>query len=163
MMVDRPPTSEQESAVHRNRVGSFLAVTLQIGPPVLLRETASDRWLRASWLPDGRTLAVLEKTSSPIALVDSESLQPARNRVQALSSPWGSRMTSIAISPDGRWAAAGGWDDARIDVWDLPRRRLERILPAGDSLADSRTLPAFSPGGQWLVVCSHVAAASGFC
>jgi WD40 repeat protein len=163
MMVDRPPTSEQESSVQRNRICSFLAVTLQIGPPVLLRETTFDSWLNASWLPDGRTLAVLVKTSSPIAPVDSESIQSARKRVQALSSPWGSRMTSIAISPDGRWAATGGWSDEGIDVWDLPRRRLERILPAGDSLADSRTLPAFSPGGQWLVVCSHVAAASGFC
>ena len=36
-------------------------------------------------------------------------------------------------------------------VWDLPRRRLEKILPRGDSPADGHTLVAFSPDGRWLV------------
>ena len=35
-------------------------------------------------------------------------------------------MISIAVSPDGRWAAAGSWNDAGVYVWDLPRRRFER-------------------------------------
>jgi WD40 repeat protein len=71
-------------------------------------------------------------------------------------------MISIAVSLDGQWAAAGGWNDAGIYVWDLPHRRLERILPAGDSPADSRTLASFSPDGRWLVSCSSLAGASGY-
>ena len=135
---------------------------LRIGPPVLLRETTSDSWFKASWLPDGRTLAVLEKTSSRVLLVDTQARHPARKRARALSTPSRSNMTSIAVSPDGRWAAAGGWNDVGIYVWDLPRRWLERILPAGDSLADSQTVASFSPDGRWLVTCSQVGAASGY-
>lgn len=71
-------------------------------------------------------------------------------------------MISVAISADGRWAAAGSWNDEGVYVWDLPRHRFERILPRGDTTADGHTLPAFSPDGRWLVVNAHVEAASGY-
>ena len=36
-------------------------------------------------------------------------------------------MTTIAISPDGKWAACGGWKELGISIWDLPGRRLVRF------------------------------------
>ena len=138
------------------------ADALRIGPPILVRENTSDSWYKACRLPDGRTLAVLEKTSFRISLVDTDDPHAARKRARALSSPSSSRMISIAVSPDGRWAAAGGWNDIGIYVWNLPQRRLERILPRGDSPADGHTLASFSPDGRWLVCCSSVATAAGY-
>jgi tetratricopeptide (TPR) repeat protein len=71
-------------------------------------------------------------------------------------------MTSIAISPDGRWAATGGWKERGIYVWDLPRRRRERVLPPSDGPGDSQTVVDFSPDGRWLVSCSHNGIAPGY-
>ncbi len=135
---------------------------LRIGPPGLVRENTTDSWFKACWLPDGRTLAVLEKTSYRVSLVDIDDPHSPRKRVRALSSNTASRMISIAVSPDGQWAAAGGWNDQGIYVWNVPRRRLERILPRGDSPADGHTHASFSPDGRWLVCFSDIVAASGF-
>ncbi len=135
---------------------------LQVGPPVLLRETAQDTVYEASWLPDGRTLAILEASKYRMLLVDSGASYPARKRVPFLSTISGSRMNSIAISPDGRWAAAGDSLEVGIYVWDLPHRRFERTVSAGDNLADRMTTASFSPDGRWLVSSSNVFPASGY-
>ncbi len=138
------------------------ADTLLIGPPALLRESTSDSWYRADWLPDGRTLAIVEKTTHRISLVDTEGSHTARRRAPSLSSPTDSRMTSASVSRDGRWAATGSYNGVGIYVWDLSRRRQERILPAADSHADAITFPAFSPDGAWLISSSHLAGATGY-
>ena len=146
--------------IHDDQAGGTGA--LRIGPPVLVRENTTDSWFKACWLPDGRTLAVLEKTSYRVSLVDMDDPHSPRKRVRALSSNTASRMISVAVSPDGQWAAAGGWNDQGIYVWNLPRHRLERILPRGDSPADGHTIASFSPDGRWLVCLSDIAAASGY-
>ena len=38
----------------------------------------------------------------------------------ALDSGENRRMTTVAVSPDGRWLAVGGWKEAGVRVWDLP-------------------------------------------
>ena len=135
---------------------------IRIGPPVLLHEAPCPRCWKASWLLDGRTLAVNDHDHSRILLVDTNDPHPARQHARALSTPFRSRKISIAVSPDGRWAATGSWNDPGVYVWDLPRHRFERILPRGDTPADGSTLPAFSPDGRWLVVNSAVGVASGY-
>ena len=56
----------------------------------------------------------------------SSSRPPAR---RALSTPYRSRVISAAVSGDGRWAAAGSWNEEGVFVWDLPRRSV-RASPA---------------------------------
>ena len=139
------------------------ADALSVGPPELLQETTPG-WQahRASWLPDHSTLAMIDNENARVLLVNTTHPHPARSRARSLSSGSNRRMTSIAISPDGRWAAAGGWKEEGIMVWDLPRRRLERILPPSDGEGDNGFCVAVSPDGRWLVSCTSNPSAPGY-
>ena len=96
---------------------------LRVGPPELLRDgTPATGWHIATWLPDHRTLAAVDPASARVLLVDTSHPHPARRRTRALSSGSNQRLTSFTVSPDGRWAAAGGWKEQGILVWDLARR-----------------------------------------
>jgi serine/threonine protein kinase/WD40 repeat protein/tetratricopeptide (TPR) repeat protein len=139
------------------------ANALRVGPPELLQEATPGRsWYKASWLPDHRTLAMIDNEKARVLLVDTTHPHPARNRARALSSGSNRRMTSISISPDGRWVAAGGWKEEGISVWDLRRRRLVRTLPPSDGDGDNMFYVAFSPDGRWLVSCSANPTAPGY-
>jgi eukaryotic-like serine/threonine-protein kinase len=128
-----------------------------VGPPELVRESANSQWSKAAWMPDHRTLALLDNPNSRVLLVDSSHPHPAWSRATALDSGENRRMTSVAVSPEGRWLAVGGWKEAGVRVWDLRRRRLERILRPNDALGDMHFFAGFSPDGRWLVSCTHSA------
>ncbi len=123
---------------------------IRVGPPELLREPAGN-WRKATWLPDHRTLALIDDGISRVLLLDSNHPHVARSRATALDSGENRRMHTVAVSPDGRWLAAGGWYEAGVRVWDLPRRRLERILRPKDAVGDTKFFIGFSPDGRWLV------------
>jgi WD40 repeat protein/Flp pilus assembly protein TadD len=126
------------------------ADALRVGPPELLRETTGDWWARAIWLPDRRTVALVDAPDARVLLVDSSHAHAALSRATVLDA--GDRsMRTIAVSPDGRWLAVGGWNVAGIRVWDLRRRRLERILRPQDSVGVINPSVGFSPDGRWLV------------
>ena len=82
---------------------------IRVGPPELLRESAGTEWGVATWLPDHRTLALIDNANARVLLVDSSHPHPAWSRATALDSGENHRMTSVAVSPDGRWLAVGGW------------------------------------------------------
>ena len=128
---------------------------IRVGPPELLRESAGSGWSKATWLPDHRTLALIDNANARVLLVDSSHPHPAWSRATALDSGENRRMTSVAVSPDGRWLAVGGWYEAGVRVWDLRRRRLERILRPKDAVGDTKFFIGFSPDGRWLVSCTH--------
>jgi WD40 repeat protein/tetratricopeptide (TPR) repeat protein len=129
----------------------------RVGPPELLRETPGD----ATWLPDHRTLALIDNPNARVLLVDSSHSHPAWTRATALDSGENHRMTSVAVSPDGRWLAVGGWKEAGVRVWDLHRCRLERILRPNDTAGDLSFSIGFSPDGRWLI-SSTSSASSAF-
>src|SRR5262249_38600581 len=59
-------------------------------------------------------------------------------------------INSVALSPDGRWVAAGSQLGSEIKVWDRDTGRLVVELP--DSTAEAvNACVAFSPDGRWLV------------
>ena len=127
------------------------ADAIRVGPPELLRETADRKWTKATWLPDHRTLALIDNADARVLLIDSSHSHPAWARSASLSSGENRRMMSVSASPDGRWLAVGGWKEAGVRVWDLQRRGLERILRPKDAVSATIFSIRFSPDGQWLV------------
>jgi serine/threonine protein kinase/WD40 repeat protein/tetratricopeptide (TPR) repeat protein len=125
---------------------------ISIGPPELLWEKNGDsEFSYASWLPDHRTLAIIDNAGAQVMLVDSRGPHPAQSRAIALDSGGNRGMTSVAVSPDGHWAAAGGWYTPGITLWDLRRHRLDRILKPQDASGITKFFAGFSPDGRWLI------------
>jgi len=122
-----------------------------IGPPELLRETGSRDWRKAIWMPDHRTLALVDNDNARVLLIDSSHPHPAWSRAPALDSRDNHSMTSVAVSPDAHWLAVGGWKESGIRVWDLRRRRLERILRPQEPIGVQCYFVGFSPDGRRLV------------
>ena len=129
------------------------ATALRIGPPELLSAVGTHEkgWPRACWLPDRRTLALSDNDNARVLLIDCSHPHPAWSRTTALDSGANNRMTSVAVSSDGRWLAAGGWKEAGVYVWDLRRGRLERILRPKEPIGDQSYFVGFSPDGRTLV------------
>ena len=124
---------------------------IRIGPPELLWDTADGYFYKLEWMPDRRTLAVIENANNRVVLVDTSHPHPARSRTISFDSEENRRMTSVAASPDGRWLAVGGWKEAGIRVWDLRRGRPERILRPKEPTGDQSYFVGFSPDGHRLV------------
>ncbi len=82
---------------------------IRVGPPELLREATSSEWSPVTWLPDHRTLALIDNPRARVLLVDSSHPHPAWSRAVVLDSGEYRKMTSVAVSPDGAgWLSAVG-------------------------------------------------------
>jgi WD40 repeat protein/Tfp pilus assembly protein PilF len=107
-------------------------------PPQELAGTLIHSWQRACWSRDGRWLGVVDERNDTAYVLNLE--KPAERRELGSFQEIG----TIALSPDGQWAAAGAWSSSLVRIWHLPETKSVRDLP-GYSHA------AFSPDGQWLV------------
>ena len=106
---------------------------------------------KAAWLPDGRTLAMPDGPNARVLLVDSTRRYPSLAESPGMDAMDNRRavMTSVSVSPDGRWLAVGGLRQRGVFVWDLGRRRLDRVLRVTDAKAVT-SFVRFSPDGRWL-------------
>jgi serine/threonine protein kinase/WD40 repeat protein/Tfp pilus assembly protein PilF len=110
----------------------------QLGPPQMLRRGLIHSWQRACWSADGRVLAVADNRNHTAFLLNPE--RPAARQVLGKFP----NLATIALSPDGQWAAAGASDASQLTIWHLPDAKHMRDL-RGYSCA------AFSPNSRWLV------------
>jgi WD40 repeat protein len=94
---------------------------------------ANGRWVGAIAAPGRAVVIDLEKPGEAVVLDGHPN------------------VSTIALSPEGRWAVTGTQHGSGIKVWDARTGKLERDLPAG-----SYSSGAFSPDGKWLVTTSHV-------
>jgi WD40 repeat protein/tRNA A-37 threonylcarbamoyl transferase component Bud32 len=117
--------------------------SLRVGPPELLGPTTVQAWFRGGRDGDGRLLAAaehLDDRRDRLLVFPAE--QPAARTV--LGDDF--KLARIAVSPDGRWVAAGQFEPAvGIKVWDAQTGRL-----AWSSACD-RIYVTFSPDGAWLL------------
>jgi WD40 repeat protein/serine/threonine protein kinase/tetratricopeptide (TPR) repeat protein len=113
------------------------AAELQVGPPERLGAERPAGW--ASLSGNQRTLVV--SRGGDAQLLD------LTNPAQSLVLRGQPGIEKVAVSPDGRWAAAGCWHGAGARVWDCQTgRSVKDLLPQIGVVA-----VAFSPDGRWLV------------
>jgi WD40 repeat protein len=120
-------------------------IVLQVGPPQTVAGYAgtSDYPPAVCWGPAGDRLAIKDPVASDRAVVLNRE-QPAVFRGHSV-------IFSLALSPDGRWLAAGSWQGDGVTVWDQATG--QRVAqPAGSRPGANSTTVAFSPDGRWLVV-----------
>ncbi len=109
---------------------------------------------KAAWLPDSKTLAVIDNETAQVRLIDTSRPRPAAKPFDSLFSANNFRMTTLAISPDGKWAACGGWKELGISIWDVSARKLVRILKPSDRPGSCTYFVRFAPDGKRLVSSS---------
>jgi WD40 repeat protein/serine/threonine protein kinase len=111
----------------------------QFGSSQTLRPPAGGI-MRACLNRSGERLGVIDSVRDEAVLFDV--VRPSANQVVLRDHP---HMGSIALSPDGRWAATGTQQGDGTRVWDAATGRPVRDLQEGDACV------AFSPDGRWLV------------
>ena len=113
---------------------------LVIGPPRTLDVLVAPSTFQLA--ADGRTAAVVSEREQAVAVLDAESgaVRPFR-----LYNPMASY---VAISPDGRWAASGGWHAPATRMWDAHTGRMVKEMKLGEM-----TYVFFSPDSRWLITC----------
>jgi serine/threonine protein kinase/WD40 repeat protein len=130
------PSSELATNPRSGTHGGLGARELRIGPPqplpLLNLPGISSR------SSDGRFLATSYDGAGPIHVLDR-----ANNTVTAMRGTHPG-ATSVALSPDGRWVATGGWRASSVRVWNANTGEMVREWPAPLAMLfftpDSRTL-----------------------
>jgi hypothetical protein len=89
---------------------------------------------------DGRTAAVVSEVTRNVAVIDVES-----GEVRPFL-PGNPMASNVAVSPNGRWVAAGGWHAPAQRIWDAHTGRMVKELKLGES-----TGVFFSPDSRWLI------------
>ncbi len=131
-----------QEPVLRIETGMHIAPIKRIGVDRACRIAATasyDKTVRVWSLPEGRLLHTLRVAIGPGD---------------------GGKIYATAVSPDGRWIAAGGWDAQ----WDSARADFVYIFDAANGSLIARVGPfasvinhlAFSPDGRWLAAVSSV-------
>ena len=123
--------------------------TLRVGPPEPLARSE----VVGDFLPvglavaaHGRLVGAKLRTLTGMLLLDPD--RPSR-RIRLISR--NSSVQDLALSPDGRWAAAGSWvpslSERQVKVWDAATS-----APVLELALVGNARVAFSPDGRWLGV-----------
>jgi WD40 repeat protein len=122
----------------------------RLGPRHIVKSREKDKDERACWSADGRLLAVVDGATGEVVVLDGDS---GAERHRLRPGPTLPTSVRVALSPEGRWAAAGHYQGfqpqarAVVTVWEVTTGR-SWTLPG--SLSSDHV--AFSPDGRWLVV-----------
>lgn len=131
---------------------------------LLWSNKAGDGISYAAFSPDGRTIYAGGSLGAVHAL-DAETGQERGRWFASLSGrdEYGHRISCLAVSPDGRWVAAGTGPEGLVFVGSTADMKMVKVLPHGGSTVlivsfspDSQALATFVPGtlktwklGQW--------------
>jgi len=123
------------------------APTVVVGAPECFLGTTGDGHFRATRDRDGKLVAITDFENRQVTILDRA--QPSRWNVS-----WdGWNVSSLDLSPDGRWLALDCLG-LGLRVWDVARNRPLSPPPAG--MAEiGETVAGFSPDGRWLAASRH--------
>ncbi|HEY7311587.1 MAG TPA: protein kinase [Gemmataceae bacterium] len=113
----------------------------RFGPGRPLAPQVREAARMAAFSRDGQVCAVVRRDQTVHIL---HAGPPAREVVVRHA-----ELNNIAISPDGRWVAAGTFDGQGVKIWDAATGKQEHALPIGQARV------AFSPDGRWLVTAAE--------
>jgi eukaryotic-like serine/threonine-protein kinase len=118
---------------------------LRLGPPQSL---APGRLWRGLTLDASRRRLAASQYPEPDASNPSKNFLldlGSTNPPTVITPP--SNQGAAALSPDGRWLAAGAWRAKEVTIWNATNGAKICELPVNDSAY----FPRFSPDGRWLV------------
>jgi serine/threonine protein kinase/WD40 repeat protein len=113
---------------------------IRFGPSRTIWEGGTTHWHSVCFSRTGR-LAAGSRDQDRL-VIDPENA--GRERSHASNS-----ITTLALSPDGRWAAAGAWYSGKVRIWDLSSAGGPIDLATGDQ-PEQTSHAAFSPDSLWL-------------
>jgi serine/threonine protein kinase/WD40 repeat protein len=133
--------------------GAVSGGRLHVGAPkVILDATGKEASCRQMvWIPGSAVLAVAHQIGQSVRLLDFSGLDDQPTTQRDLASRY-SRMINLAVSPDGRWLASGGWKEQGIQVWNLAENKMEQFLRPTDRVGDMHYWVAFAPNGRLMTV-----------
>jgi serine/threonine protein kinase/WD40 repeat protein/Tfp pilus assembly protein PilF len=152
-----PPTSVGGAKFHPTKLEFFTSSkdglhrwSFQVADGVL--------WIRPTsrLLPPGNLGHIsLGQQGSLLAVV--RGVQPGGTTILDLKAPPGqvpplehANAETVALSPDGRWAATGTNNGFGVRVWDARTgKRVTELIPE-----DRSSMPIFSPDGRWLLIAT---------
>ncbi len=119
------------------------APVVQVGPAQVLPGTRTRHEFRAALSQDGRLLAMNQSDRERVLVFPVDRPQDVRALADCR------HVLSLALSPDGRWAAAGvSSQTAGVKVWDTSNGRLVHQVTGRKD--QERAFVGFSPDGRWL-------------
>jgi hypothetical protein len=120
------------------------AGTIRLGPPRELDRSSRSRSSHAGLSGDGGLVVVGDRASGQAVVIDVG--RPEERWILG-GQP---EINAVALSPDGRWVAAGSFRSPEVKVWERDTGRSQTLM--ADSMPGSaNACVAFSPDGQWLV------------
>ena len=99
------------------------------------------KWNAVAFTPDAQRFAAFNGQSNAVFVFD----HTLTNRLSSFGPHPGAE--TLALSPDGRWAATGSSRDGAIRIWDVSAEKLALSLPAG-----FQPRSAFSRDGRWFAI-----------
>lgn len=111
---------------------------LHVGPPQqLLADSQAEQFDLST---DGKRLAIVSWGKRTLTIIDTDHPdQRATHNVLP-------KGLSVALSPDGKWAAVTTWHASGGEVWDVDAGAVVARLDIPNAT------PAFSPDGRWLTI-----------
>jgi signal transduction histidine kinase/WD40 repeat protein len=124
-----------------SRTGATHHDSLQLGPPLSLSKR---RLVYASMTSDGQWVAAADRVAGCVQVYG------LRNPTNHFVLGPHALIQSVALSPNGQWAASGTWGGRGVRIWDMAMRRQVSELPAYESATAT-----FSPDSHLLVTSSR--------